>query len=119
MELKDFITGTLVQIVEGVHAAQKQVEALGGNVNPYDRQAIPGFGTKYKRGEVQNVAFDVAITAQENSASKEGIGVVVAAIALGKRNETSDSSTSVSRVAFTVPLALPDGQNREDTAHRD
>lgn len=118
MELKDFIAGTLVQIVEGVHDAQKQVVELGGNVNPYYRKEIQGFGTNYTRAEIQSVAFDVAITAQENSASKEGIGVVVAAIALGKRNETSDSSTSVSRVAFTVPLALPTGQNLADSDQR-
>ena len=119
MELKDFIAGTLVQIVEGVHAAQKQVGQLGGNVNPYTREHAPGFGTRYTRGPTQDVSFDVAITAQENSASKEGIGVVVAAIALGKRNETSDSSTGVSRVAFTVPLALPDGANLADSQHTD
>ena len=118
MELKDFIAGTLVQIVEGVHAAQKQVVELGGNVNPYYRKETPGFGTNYKPSEVQNVSFDVAITAQENSASKGGGGVVVVGIALGKRNESSDSSTSVSRVAFTVPLGLPTGLNSADAKQR-
>jgi len=110
MELKDFIAGTLVQIVEGVHAAQAQVEALGGNVNPYE-QYKSEYGQSLTRGATQSVGFDVAITAEENTASKEGIGVVVAAIALGKRNEKSDSASSVSRVQFTVPLALPDGKN--------
>lgn len=116
MDLKDFITGTLVQIVEGVHAAQKQVSPLGGNVNPYEHYAS-AMGTHYKRGDVQSVSFDVAITAEENSTTKEGIGVVVATIALGKRNEKTDAATSVSRVQFTVPLALPDGENLSDTRH--
>lgn len=110
MDLKDFIAGTLVQIVEGVHAAQQQVVALGGNVNPYDQHESL-YGSSLTRGVVQSVIFDVAITAEENSASKEGVGVVVAAIALGKRNEKSDTASSVSRVQFSVPLALPDGNN--------
>lgn len=118
MELKDFITSTLVQIVEGVHAAQAQVVELGGDVNPYE-QYQSDFGKSLTRGGTQSVGFDVAISAQENAASKEGIGVVVASIALGKRNERSDSASSVSRVQFTVPLALPDGKNRYKTRPAD
>ncbi|CAD7344985.1 hypothetical protein X12_001115 [Xanthomonas arboricola] len=111
MELKDFIKLTLVQIAEGVKEAQEEAKKIGGNVNPYTHFVTQGMGTHLSRGETQQVKFDVAITASESTASKEGIGVVVAAIALGKRNEVSDQSMSVSRVSFEVPLALPDGDN--------
>ncbi|WP_155273465.1 hypothetical protein [Xanthomonas arboricola] len=111
MELKDFVKLTLVQITQGVKDAQGEVTAIGGNVNPYTHFVAQGMGTHLTRGATQQVKFDVAITASESNASKEGIGVVVASIALGKRNEVSDQSTSVSRVSFEVPLALPDGDN--------
>ena len=115
MELKNFVKATLVQIAQGVKDAQGEVREIGGSVNPYERYDTGGMGTHLSRGVVQTVNFDVAITASEGCTSREGIGVVVASIALGKRNESNDQSSSVSRVQFEVPLALPDGDNLYST----
>ena len=115
MDLKDFVTQTLVQIVDGVKEAESQVKAKGAHLNPSfagDVRNLPRGGI-YHTGSgqlAQFVEFDVALTVAEGTGTKGGIGVFAGPINLGSSGQSTNENVSVSKVKFLVPLALPTGK---------
>ena len=105
MNLTEFVEKVLVQIAQGVHGAQKGVAGTGATINPAPRGSIaivaPG-GV-----ELQNVEFDVAVSASEETEGKGGITVLSL---VGVAGEKKWREESVSRVKFTVPIGLPVGK---------
>ena len=108
MELKDFVSQTLVDIAEGVRDAQ---EKLSSNENPTRIAPRPDFGpmaTAFDQVK-QIVEFDVAVTSEERKQTKGGIGVMLAPVALGSQGQSTTQSSTVSRLKFTVPVIF-DGE---------
>lgn len=121
MNLQEFITQALVQIASGIAEADERLSDVGSIVNPRhvtgagnDKNNVYGYISeepKYLRA-VHSVDFDVAVTAVEGKETKGGIGIVVGAIGLGSQGRSEESSTSVSRIKFRVPIALPNAQGK-------
>ncbi len=111
MDLKEFVTQTLTQIIEGVRGAQTCGKDLSAEVNPdlqtsaelAGKQGFLGASGQY----VPIVQFDVAITVTEGTGTKGGIGVFAGAISLGSLGQSQNESSSVSRVKFSIPIRLP------------
>ncbi|NOV32583.1 hypothetical protein [Methylomonas sp. ZR1] len=117
MELKEFIGQALVGLIQGVLDAQNSLGVNGKYINP---QLATQQGVLEKNGKivsrdgelVQSVEFDVAVTATEGKGTKGGIGVVVGNFTLGSQGQSSAEISAVSRIKFSVPVALPyDGGN--------
>ena len=108
MNLEDFIATTLTQIIGGVRRAQTETkDANGGGVNPRP-SSIPHNLPRKGMNPLQTVHFDVAVTASESSSISAGGGIRVLAIELGTRANTGDEASSVTRIRFSVPIALPE-----------
>lgn len=114
MELKEFISSTLAQIAEGVKEAQAAYEALGGTVNPSKFQKITGDIATARISNYQgtthilcNVHFDVVLTEESETSGKAGIGVALGAVSFGGRKASSSGNTSVTGIAFDIPVELP------------
>lgn len=111
MELKQFITETLVQIADGIVDAQNQLKARGTeaiiNTN-MTKTDVGHLVTGGRRRPVEFVEFDVAILANEGTETKAGIGLTVASLlsldAGGKSNQTAGRE---SRIKFKVPMSYP------------
>jgi hypothetical protein len=117
MNLQDFVSQALVQIASGLRAADVELSALGAIVNPRhvagagaDKANVYGYlveqGTTLRRA-VHSVEFDIAVTANEGKETKGGIGIVVGAIGIGSQGRSEEANSSVSRIKFKVPIALP------------
>jgi hypothetical protein len=110
MQLKDFVSNTLNEIVEGIVAAQEFGRERGALVNP---KGLTGLKTSVTYWDSatgtapEQVEFDVAITAGEGKGTKGGIGVFVGSFALGSQGESESSKSSVSRVKFSIPVHFP------------
>ena len=115
MDLKEFIGQALADIVQGVLDSQQTLGANGKYINP---ELSTQQGTHEKHGKlvsiqgqlVQTVEFDVAVTATEGTGTKGGIGVVAGVFALGSQGQSSAEISAVSRIKFSVPVALPYGE---------
>ena len=111
MELKQFVTETLVQISEGIEAAQKKLKDTGSeaviNTNMTENN-VGQIVTGGRRRPVEYIEFDVAILANEGTETKAGIGLTVASLlkleAGGKSNQSSGRE---SRIKFKVPMSYP------------
>jgi hypothetical protein len=107
VDLKDFVSQTLTQIIEGVKAAQEAAKEHGAEVNPDTAGGVGSHMTSMSGKNLRNVEFDVALTVAEGTGTKGGIGIVAGAFALGSSGQSTSQNSSVSRVQFSVPLALP------------
>jgi hypothetical protein len=119
VNLGEFITQALVQIANGMKDAEEGLERSGAPVNPRDASVsttdggkIYGYMTKSGTSlrAIQLVEFDVAVTATDGKESKGGIGVVMGAIALGSTAKTDSQNSPISRLRFSIPIALPNGR---------
>jgi hypothetical protein len=101
IELKHFISQTLIEIVEGVVEAQTAVDKHGAKVSPLQAK-IHGYEPR-----AESVAFDIEVTTADSTTSKKGMGVFVAPIAVGTQGVTDAQRTSVGRIQFHVWVQLP------------
>ncbi len=113
MQLREFISETLVQIVGGVVDARAKVDTLNAvaRVNPFldpmaDQLAKHGF-TLAGGDAVQSVEFDVSVTTKDTSGTKGGVGVFVVPFTMGTSGQSSSETSGSSRILFRVPLTLP------------
>ena len=123
MELNEFITETLKQIIDGVKSAQEQIQYGYQIINPpisskgkheIKDPKVLGFHAAHYKGMVgdpikivSSVEFDVAVATTKQSKSKRGVGIVVASIGAGTQKQKEQSDALQNRIKFIIPLALP------------
>lgn len=114
MELQQFIEETLVQIAQGIVAANKALESTGAIVSPErlirsfaDKAAGRSPTTKPGDPPVHRVEFDVAVIVSSSSATSGGAGVKLAVVDLGTKGESGHKNTSESRIKFSIPMIYP------------
>lgn len=111
MELRQFVSETLGQIVGGIKDAQENTDNEGALIVPareggsyHAQEELDHDGFIHS---IQAIDFDVAITTTEATGTKGGIGLFVGAVGLGTQGASDTSNQSVSRIKFTIPIALP------------
>lgn len=106
MNLQDFVSETLVQLVEGIRDAQSRLSPLGAKVNPAGFRVLPERGQNRfwnnDTGEsIDVVDFDVALTTGKGTEGREDLQVA----------QPGKTTESHSRVSFNVPVYLPVQRN--------
>lgn len=108
MELKDFITETLVQMMEGVKNAQKKAEEFGAIVNP---ESLGGDSYievgNNQVARIQEIEFEVALTETSETGTHKGIGVAFSGIGAKGNKDKNEQNISYNKIRFNVPIALP------------
>jgi len=103
MELDEFVTETLNQIIKGV----KEAQAINkDNINP-NVTYMPVVETNSDGNMIHNINFDVAVTASDGDSSKAKIGVVSGIFNAGAEGQTETKNSSVTRIKFSVPITYP------------
>lgn len=119
MELKEFVSQTISQIIEGVNEAGEMAKNHGATVNPHIVSSASEMGKQgmlWGGGQpIQIIKFDVALTVTQGTGTKGGIGIVTGVVSLGSTGESQSANTSVSRVQFSVPIALPVPKDTQST----
>jgi hypothetical protein len=113
VELREFITAALSDIIQGVVEAQKKLEDNGRYVNPQLSSEQGELQAQGKQVSIQGqlvhtVDFDVAVHSIGTD-MKGGIGVVAGVLAVGSHGQ-SNENIAVSRLKFSVPVTLPYGE---------
>ena len=111
MELREFVHASLVDIVTAVQDADGEIKNVGGMLNPGRRSMTSGQSVSREVGllPIQEVEFDVAVTASKSrgTEAKAGIEVVGISLGLGGKASAQSEAVSVSRLKFSVPLVFP------------
>jgi hypothetical protein len=113
VELQQFVTATLVQIVKGVEDAISELKASKAIVSPSSitsTNKAESFGY-YEKGSylptVHLVNFDVAVNASESSSGSAKAGIRV----IGMKGQLDATQGTESRIKFGVPIILPHGDD--------
>ena len=119
MELKDFVSESLKQIIDGVNEAKRYADENGARINP-ERQIHNSNNASSRKdakngATIETVDFDVAVTVTEGTQTKGGIGVCTGIVGLGSQGQSEAANSSVSRLRFAVPLVLPSTPNPRET----
>ncbi|EGQ9330243.1 hypothetical protein [Vibrio vulnificus] len=108
MKLDQYVEETIKQIIDGVNSASEYANRNGALVNP---KAVGGATARlFVKGAtsvpVHEIDFDVAVSVSEsnNNAAPE---ITVGSITQSSTGASSDSQSSISRIKFTIPVALP------------
>ncbi len=122
MELKEFIKQSIMDIASAVQEANIESNESGINmlVNPtniYSGHANERSYTMEEHSEkttryIEEISFDVAVTTGGEIAGKAGAGINIASIQIGGGGEVSDTHENVSRLKFSIPVALPASEYR-------
>lgn len=104
MELKDFISQTLVEIQTGVQDAIAKTRAtnIAGVINP-----VWGTVVDISRQDVQKVDFDIAVTVSDKTAGEANAGIQVVGIKIGGGASGVTETSNISRVRFSIPIVPP------------
>jgi hypothetical protein len=110
MELKEFVSESITQIAKGILDAQVRLRDEWVRVNPKppaNASAVsPMLYTAENGAAVFPLAFDVAVSA-EGSTGGGSLGIKVLNIGVDAQSGAKQSTSRVSRVAFTIPIAYP------------
>ena len=109
VKLEDFVGETLKQIIGGVKNAQEKAKDVKATISPdshlnYDKKDCLFYAGRL----VEHVDFDVAVTCTEQKEAKGGFGIFVAALGAGAQGKTATSSSTITRIKFSVPVVFPD-----------
>lgn len=105
MNLEDFISETLRQVIAGVRKAQSGED--GANINASMAGAEFG-GALVNVGEygvATRVDFDVSVSAETSG----GAGAKLMVMGVGVGGGAEHKAGSANRISFSVPVRLPDG----------
>lgn len=108
-DLETFVAEALGQIVRGVSRAQEAATDEGAAINPSlsDSNREVSAGRTADGRNAYLAAFDVAVTVAGESQTGGGGGLKVFAAELSGQGSRSESTESVSRLSFSVPIAFP------------
>ncbi len=94
MDIKEFVSESLKQVIDGVVDAGIYAEEKKAVVPVY-------------RERNQKITFDVAVTVVEGTETGGKAGISVWSIGAGVTGKSESSSSTVSRIKFDIPVELP------------
>jgi hypothetical protein len=108
MNVKEFVTETLVQICEGVQDAAKRLENSGAYISPeHVRTSTDRIVRDDALQTVDDVEFDIAVTATDSTQAGGKAGLSVMGMGFGANAQSDSENSCTSRIRFKVPIALP------------
>lgn len=123
MDLKDFVKETIVQIIQGIEEANKELVGSDAFINPQyvwisDNPQV--YGETSKRSSehdnpdsrfIQKIEFDVAVVAETGKKGSAGAKISIASIGFGSDGKTESTKRSESRISFSIPVVFPSHKN--------
>ena len=123
MDLKEFISETLVSIITAVTDAQEKSTEFGARINPAglmratSNVSSNAIWDNSTNNYAQSISFDVAITAEDTGKGGARIKVFSGILSGEAGGEKRNKNSVASRVQFNVPVLLP-GQDIGNPAAR-
>lgn len=113
INLEDFIAEVLKQSISGVKKAQQYAKENGASINS-DRmyRMHKSAGDSFESADsgqppiVEEIEFDIAVTASQQGNLKGGMGLFVPAAGIGYQAEKNTGNSTVSRIKFKVPVSF-------------
>jgi len=113
MDLKEFVSETILSVITGVTEAQEKAKKLGAHVNPggltrnVSNIADNAIWDNTTNNYAQPVSFDVAVTAEDTAKGGAKVKVLSGILGGDIGGEKGNKNVIASRVQFVIPVLLP------------
>lgn len=107
MDLKDFVSESLKQIIDGVVDAQDHAFNAGAAVAPQRVINMEAIRLGIDDRMEQSIEFDVAVTAQESQEKQGKAGISIPYFNAGGKISAGQENSTISRIKFSVPVLFP------------
>lgn len=113
MDLKEFVSETILSVITGVIEAQEKAKELGAHVNPggltrnVSNIADNAIWDNTTNNYAQPVSFDVAVTAEDTAKGGAKVKVLSGILGGDIGGEKGNKNVIASRVQFVIPVLLP------------
>jgi len=113
MDLKDFVSETLLSIISGVTDAQEKAKEFGAHVNPggltrnISNISDNSIWDNSTNNYAQPVSFDVAVSAEDTAKGGAKVKVLSGILGGDIGGVKGNKNVVASRVQFVVPVLLP------------
>jgi hypothetical protein len=110
MELKEFITQTIISINQGIIDAQEQTKDSGIIINPKNLKKkglndyLPYDGHP---AQVQDIEFNVVVNVTEGDESKIAVGAFTGIFSGGVSNSNQNNNSTQTTIKFSLPIQFP------------
>ena len=117
MGLEEFISDSIIQLMNGVTKAQEASEVVGGAVNPQllvstDESSLPSVC----HGNTTEIKYHLALTKSKSNDGESKFSVMFGEYgSFGKHKSKHHSDSSVTSMSFSVRVSLPLHDNRATT----
>lgn len=113
MGLEEFISESIIQLMNGVTTAQEASEVVGGAVNPHllttDATSVPSIS----HGNTTEIKYHIALTKSKSSDGESKFAVMFGDNAgVGRSKSVHYSDSSITSMSFAVRVSLPLHDNR-------
>ena len=118
MELRKYIKEALLQIVDGVKEAQAEALEKGAIINPVNING-GSITNEYidindNSVRVNNIDFEIEVSTIDETNASAGVGIYVAGIGFGAKNNDKGSNLAKNKLTFSVPTTLPTAEYDEN-----
>lgn len=107
ISIEDFVSTTLAGIVKGAVKANKEIESLGGRINPSVNADMSVPRSIDRSDLVCRAEFDIALSVSDKEGGNVKVGVFSGFFGGSGGAESENRTSAVSRVKFAVPYSLP------------
>ncbi len=116
MGLEEFISESIIQLMNGVTTAQEVSEVVGGAVNPHllttDATSVPSVS----HGNTTEIKYNIALTKTKSNDGKYKFAVMFGNNGeVGRSKSAHYSDSSMTSMSFAVRVSLPLHDNRATT----
>ncbi len=120
MELKEFITQTLININQGIIDAQKQSKDSGIIINPKNIRKRDSSVYEFYNGisaTIQEIEFNIVVNVTEGNDSKIAVGAFSGLLSGGVSNSNKNNNSTQTTIKFNLPVQFPsnDELKKHDT----
>jgi hypothetical protein len=105
MTLKEFVSDTLIQIVDGVAKAKTTNNNIAPRVT--HQSGVPVVQRIASHPTAFLVGFDVAVTVSKTTDTQAKGGVAIHVFEAGAQRTSGSEESTVSRIKFEVPVEYP------------
>lgn len=102
MELKEFISESLSQILDGINEASKKLETTSKHPIIYN----PGQIRNNAFDQTEKIEFEVIVDVESKDTKKGGAKITVFSIGVGAEADKSLTHTQQNKIKFSVPVCF-------------
>lgn len=118
MELKEFITQTLININQGIIDAQEQTKDSGMLINPTNIRKRDSNIYEVHNGSsapIQEIEFNVVVNVTEGKDSKIAVGAFTGILSGGVSNTNQNNNSTQTTIKFNLPVQFPTNDELKKT----